>query len=756
MSGMFPDLSIPKAHNQIEDWCKSVLESIEKYYSAYYDDYRQRDFENFNLYNGTFDKDQYAYVTDTYSNASPARLVNYPLMKHVIERVVGDFLTHPLEFDIDIVNEDAVSRKHEEKIGLVAEALLRPIRRDIEKATGVKLTPDKFGMAIPENIDEFMNMNFRENTEEVVYYGIDHLKKKHKFQDIFKRGLYDLCITGKEFYRVDVIGGDPQIRRVDPRNIIYDIDIDHEDISKAEFVAEQQLMTISEIVAEYREWLTPEDIRSLEELRQMTQATIAERYDEYYRWFKFYNNYLTKIRVVTCEWRAHREVRVKVSENKYDPEHPFIKILPDDYKVKKGEKNIEYREIVEVWETTRIGPDIYVRMQARPNQVRREDFGYADVPLSYVGAIKYNIDGRTISLVDCMKQIQILYNITMYNIELVMARSSGKAVVYDVAQKPDNLDLDDVAYQAKNHGFIFINTAQEGDQVRTSFNQFQQIDFTMSNALTQLINLKVMLEGTLSTLTGVTPSALGTDPNAPVGTTEAGAAASSIMTQSLYYLHSKTMEDVMTRVTDYLKVAWAGKKKFTFPLGEKGVKFLELLADDDIALNDYSIFIKNSYKEVKSKELIGSLAEAALRGGQIGFLELIKVINADTSKEAEKVLERSIKATKEMNAQIRQQEAEAQQAALQQQGQVEQGKLQVAAQGNQAKVEAAKIAAQGKIKAEEVEQKGKLAYEDHRFIKDIDRMAFQTSSDTGEPSLIELSEKPLGASKGAPAEKMQK
>lgn len=745
MSGMFPDLTVPKKVSEIEEWCKSVLESIEKYYSAYYDDYRQRDFENFNLFNGIFDKDQYAYVTDTYSNASPARLVNYPVMKHIVERVVGDFLVQPLEFDIDSVNEDAVSQKHEKKIGMVAEGLLRPYRRQIEEASGIELTPDKFGIAIPDNIDEFMNMTFRENTEEVMYYGIDHLKKKHRFQDIFKRGLYDLCITGKEFYRVDIVGGDPQIRRVDPRNIIYDIDIDHEDISKSEFVAEQQLMTVSEIISEYREWLTGNEIRNLEELRQLTQATIAERYDEYYRWFKFYNNYLTKIRVVTTEWRAHREVRVKVSENKYDLEHPFVKILPDDYKPKKGEKNIEYREIVEVWEATRIGPDIFVRMQARPTQPRREDYGYGDVPLSYVGAIKYNIDGRTISLVDCMKQIQILYNITMYNIELVMARSSGKAVVYDVAQKPDNLDLDDVAYQAKNHGFIFINTAQEGDQLRTSFNQFQQIDFTMSNALTQLINLKVMLEQTLSTLTGVTPSALGANPDAPVGTTEQGAAASSLMTQSLYHLHSKAMEEVMTRVTDYMKIAWGGRKKFTFPLGEKGVKFLELLAGEDLAMNDYSIFIKNSYKEAKTKELITNLSEAALRGGQIGFLELIKVMNADTAKEAEKVLERSIKATKELNEQIRQQEQQMQQAAIAQKAQADQGKLQVAAQGNQAKIEAAKIAAQGKIRAEEVEQKGKRDYEDHRFVKDIDRMAFQASALGEDPSLIELAEKPLGA-----------
>ncbi len=511
--GLFPDLSVPKEKAEIPEWCRQTVESIEKYYTAYYDDYRQRDFENFNLFNGIFDKEQYAYVTDTYANTNPARLVDFPIMKHVIDRVVGDFLSTPLKFTLHSINKDAVHRQFDKKVTMVFESLIRPYRRKIEEIAGFSLTPDTIGLAIPDNLDEFGKMNFRENVEDVIYNGIESLKMKYKWQDIFKRGLYDLCITGKEFYKIEIVGNDPIIRRVDPRNLIYDIDVDVEDLSRAEFVAEQRLMTVSEIIHEFREWLLPEDILALEELRQLTQATLAERYDEYYRWYKFYNSYLTHIRVIQTEWRAHREIRVKVSENKYDPEHPHIKFLPDDYKKKAGEQ-IEYREVVEVWEATRIGPDIYVRMRPSLIQPRREEWGYGDAPLSYIGAIQYNIDGRTISLVDTMKQIAILYNITMYNIELIMARSAGKSVVYDVSQKPENLELDDVIYQAKNHGFIFIDTAQEGNQLGRSFNQFQQVDFTMSQALTQLINLKVMLEQTIQKLTGINDAAIRIDDKA--------------------------------------------------------------------------------------------------------------------------------------------------------------------------------------------------------------------------------------------------
>lgn len=740
----FPDLTVPKEIDKIEEWGIGVLEGIEKYYSAYYDDYRQRDFENFNLYNGIFDKEQYAYVTDTYSQTSPARLVNYSIMKHMIDSVVGEYLSQPLRFSVEVANKDAVSQKHERKVGFISEALLRPYRAKIEEMMGFGLTPDTIGLAIPDNIDEFSKMTFRENVEDVVHNGLDHLIEKHRFQDTFKRGLYDLCISGKEFYKAEIVGNDPVIRRVDPRNIIYDIDVDREDLTHAEFIAEQRLITVSDIIHEFREWLHPEDIRTLEELRSIVEATLLDRYDEAYRWFKFYNSYLTHIRVVQVEFRAHREVMVKVSENKYDPEHPFIKVLPDDYEPKKGEK-IEYREVVEVWEATRIGPDIYVRIRPSPIQVRREEWGYADVPMSYVGAIHYNIDGRTISLVDVMKNLAILYNITMYNIELVMARSAGKAVVYDVAQKPGKMEIDDIVYQAKNHGFIWINSAQEGMQLRTGFNQFQQIDFAMSNALTQLINLKLMIEQTLQTLTGLNPARLGAiQADAPVGTTESKVQQSSFITQPLFYLHKKTIEDVMTRLTDLIKRAWAGRKEFVFPLGERGVKFLKLLADEDLNMNDYAIHIRNSFKDMKNKQVIEGMSEAALRGGQITFLDLIKTINADTAKEAEKVLEKSLKATQQLNEQIRQQEMQIRQEANQVAAQGQQVKVAMAQGQDKSRVAAAQIAAEGKMETERIEQRGKKDYEDHRYLRDLDRRAFEEGAINQEPTLLELSREGVG------------
>jgi len=63
--------------------------------------------------------------------------------------------------------------------------------------------------------------------------------------------------------------------------------------------------------------------------------------------------------------------------------------------------------------------------------------------------------------------------------------------------------MEDVMYQAKNYGFIYVDSSAEGAQIGNKGNQFTAVDLTMSNALTQLINLKVTIEDTIETMTGV-------------------------------------------------------------------------------------------------------------------------------------------------------------------------------------------------------------------------------------------------------------
>jgi hypothetical protein len=482
--GIFPKQNIPESQKTVE-WCKKNILAMLAYqnYTTKFNRERKKDYENYLLYNGVFDPKQFEYITDTYGITSPARLVNHPMIAPKIDLLVGEFMSQPLDFGVEAVNEAAVVKKLDKKVKLVAEKVLKEVRAEIEKELGITFEEEDMGLEIPDDIDKFLKLNGRETVEQMVFIGLQHLIQKYSLQHIFKQGLYDIAITSKEFYNCSVKQGDPYVRRVDPRSLIYDISSDTECLQDSAWVAEERYLTVNEIIDEYGDYLTPEQVVAVEKLRYESKDYF-NKYNKPYRWY-FQDDASSpmRVRIVTAEWKSIKMLKVKLSENKHDPETPFRKILPDDYKMKKGD-NVEKKAYTDIWTATMIGHDIVVNARSKPNQIRRED-NYAVSCLSYVGVIKNNIDSITLSIVDSLKNIQMLYNIVMYHIELSLARSGGKAVVYDTSQKPKGISLDNVFYHAKNSGVIPINTKQEGNQVG-GFNQFQQIDFTLSNSVQQL------------------------------------------------------------------------------------------------------------------------------------------------------------------------------------------------------------------------------------------------------------------------------
>ena len=369
--------------------------------------------------------------------------------------------------------------------------------------------------------------------------------------------------------------------------------------------------------------------------------------------------------------------------------------MPDTYRRRKGDK-IETKWVDDIWEATMIGGKILVNARRRDNQVRSVD-DPGKTPLSYVGCIKGNTAGAPASMVDLLDNIQMLYNIVVYQIELAMARSGGKAVVYDVSQLPTNvgMDIQQVLYHLKTDGIIPINSKDEGNQM-SSFNQFQQIDFTLSQSVQQLINLKVMLEDMAGQISGVTRQREGAVGQYEyVGNVQRSVVQSSTITESWFYSHGEVKQRVLERLCNLMKVCWAGGKKAGMILGDGAYKFLNVMPD--IALQDYGVYVGDSGKDDSMKQVVQQLAQAALQAGSVDLLGVIKVLRADTMTEAEKVLEQAMSEMQKQQQQTMQEQMQAQQA----QAQAEQAKFEAEAQlkklDNDAKLQVAQIGAESRL-----------------------------------------------------------
>tara|TARA_R100000322_G_scaffold90976_1_gene56587 strand:+ start:3880 stop:6183 length:2304 start_codon:yes stop_codon:yes gene_type:complete len=681
-----------------QEWCEQVLHAIVSYMGiedGAYSSSRTKDIRNYQIYNGVLNQSDYKYITEQYGLTYPARLVNYPIITPKVDLLIGEEIRRPVDMKVTTVNKDAVIRKHDHKVGLMMRELLNDFHNEIREQMNIDVLDEGQGMPVPEDIETYMKYNYREMIEETAQDGLEYISNRYNLKDVFKEGFRDLLVTSKEFFKISIQNGDPYVRRIDPRNIIFDESSHSDYLDDACWVGEERWLSINEINDEYKDSLTTDDLLELDKMRSAYAGGDIDNYNSGFDWIDVGYGRETRIRVVSAEWKSLRAIKFKLSENKYDPDRPFRKMVKDTYKKRKGE-NIQTKWVDDIWEATMIGGKILVNARRRDNQVRSVD-DPGKTPLSYVGCIKGNTAGAPASMVDLLDNIQMLYNIVVYQIELAMARSGGKAVVYDVSQLPTNvgMDIQQVLYHLKTDGIIPINSKDEGNQM-SSFNQFQQIDFTLSQSVQQLINLKVMLEDMAGQISGVTRQREGAVGQYEyVGNVQRSVVQSSTITESWFYSHGEVKQRVLERLCNLMKVCWAGGKKAGMILGDGAYKFLNVMPD--IALQDYGVYVGDSGKDDSMKQVVQQLAQAALQAGSVDLLGVIKVLRADTMTEAEKVLEQAMSEMQKQQQQTMQEQMQAQQA----QAQAEQAKFEAEAQlkklDNDAKLQVAQIGAESRL-----------------------------------------------------------
>ena len=674
----FPRQNIPESQKD-EEWHMNTVDAIisQSRQNTRYLSTRKNDHENYLIVNGDFDNKQFEYVTDMYGITAPARLVNYPIILPKLDLLAGELISQPLQYTVNVVNRNAIRRKNEKRTQIAAEVILKPIRREIEKVIGMPLPDEDLGAEIPEDVDAYTKMNFRDHVEEMVYTGLSYCSQKWGLDQVFKRGFYDLGITGKEFYRVMLKNGDPYVERCDPRSMLYDIDSDKENIKDSKYAGVDNWYTVNEILDTYNLYLNKEQIDEIEELEQQDTAWYQEQNSQYDN-YTFANGESMKVRVVDVQWRSFRSVKYKVSPNKYDPSIDYHKRVKDNYKAKKGEKVVT-KVTNDVRQAVKIGHNILIKWGRKPNQIRYEE-NYSNTSLDFFGAIRNNFNGQTLSVVDSLKNIQILYNIVMYQIELALARSGSKAIVYDVSQKPKNVPLEDVMYHAKNSGLILINSRQEG---MSNFNQFQSIDFTLSQSVAQMTNLKIMLEDTADKLTGISAARAGVTKSGDlVGGTERNVMQSTLITAPLFDLHYNLVGDVLEGLCALMKPAWGMEGRMANIFGDMGMQTFKI--DKSIALDEYGIFVENSGREVQRKQSMLALMDRYASSGNLDPMAAIKAVNADNATEVESVLVQGLEAVQAASLDMEQQ-----QMALQEQtNQINAEKTAVSVKVAQIKAEA--------------------------------------------------------------------
>ena len=700
-------------------WGQTCIDELEKITYGDFDyngrSSRYRKQINYDLYNGKLDQQDFQYVLNPFGFSEaefPATMQHYDIISPKLQLLIGEEIKRPFNFKVVTHDPEAISKIEAVKKKMMMEFLYSVVvspeeqmAEQIKQQQQAQTDPERAAMEQPKTpaeIEKYIHYEYQDIREITAQRILEYLTREDNLELKFNQGFKDALIAGEEIYWVGEISGNPSVRLCNPLDVRVILDPDSPWIEEAQAVIEERWLTLSTVLDEYYQSLSPKEIDRLEQGFTGNDNYMSDGLNYPANEFNIINynrldsvgsgvfdpNHIRAyrkdgmIRVIQVEWKSMRKVGIITYQDDFGTEQEDIvdEIYEvPEYAIKDGDTytfdnmTLKWYWVSEYWEGTKIAEDIYCNIQPKKNQ-RRDMNNPSEVKSGYVGFIYNERNSESISLIDRMKPFQYLYNIIYYRTELALAKSKGKVALMDISQIPssEGWDVSKWMYYLESMGVMFINSREEGNRSRdvAPFNQFQSIDLSMGNYINTHVQLLETIKTELGELSGVSRQRQGqVQTSELVGNTERAVTQSSHITEFWFYNHNECKKRVLTALVDVAKMSYRNGRKIQYIGDDMQRTFLNVEAND-FTNSSYGVFVSNSAKDDKALETLKSLAQSALQAGVVTFTDVAKILNSDSIVKVRKDLEAS-----QANAEKKQQEA--QQAEQQAAQQAQQAQMQM-------------------------------------------------------------------------------
>jgi len=626
---------------------------------------------NYDLYSDILDQSDIEQVCNplgVLGMEAPAKVQNYPICNPKIDLLVGEAINRKFDWKVRVLNDDAISQKEVE----LKEQFSKMMQSHLQDQN---LTEDK----MQEELKRFSNyanyeyQDLREVTStRILQYLTKHLRMDYKWS----KGLKDAFICAEEIYQVDIVAGEPVFNRLNPLNVATARSGDSPYIEDSDVITITGYHSPGKIIDDYHEYLTPAQVTQIEQGSGRTtgsskgldigrKSDLALNVDDAIDLALLENNldYGSpfdkdgNIRVSKVYWKSLRKMlKVKFYDEFGDEQY---ELFDETYKVKedKGEE-AEILWVNEWWEGHKIGGGssdvddesaIYVRMQPRPLQFRSLENPSKCYP-GIIGTIYNTNDNVGVSLMDRMKPYQYLYNILAYNTELAIAKNKGKIMRLDLAQIPENWDVDKWMSFAQGMSIGVYDSFKEGNKGASQGKlaggmsaQSPVIDMEMGNTIQLYMNMMSFIKQEMGEIAGVDRSRQGQiQAREAVGNVERSMTQSSHITEYWFLEHDQLKIRCLEALLETAKFAWRDKKnkKVQYVLDEGSTVILNI---DVQKVNEceYGLNINNSSNNAELLNSMKQLAHASIQNGILNFSQLIDIFSTDSMASIRRKIQKS-------------------------------------------------------------------------------------------------------------------
>lgn len=647
---------------------------------------------NYDLFNNKINKDDFEYICKPFGDGVgelPAEFTNKDIISGKIKALIGMEARRPFSWKIVATNPEATTRREQEEVELLKQyinnTILAPIQQEIEQkyaeeSKGRELTQEEqqqiqqkiseeLKSRTPKEVKKYMEREHQDPAEILSQQIIEYLLEKQDIRTKFNLGWKHGLISGREIFWVGELNGEPVIRVINPLRFNCDSSNEGLYIEDGEWATYRTYMLPSEIVSYFGSELTPKEIDDI--------------YDNYskgesleYSDFNFSDlstlSGQTGIRVLHCEWKGLKAIKFLTTIDLETGEE-YEDIVDETYQLnpEAGDLSIRTEWIPTKYEGYKIGKDIYVYMREVPGQNKDLDNLY-NCKLSYVGAYYDDTNSSSTSLVDRMKYYQYLYNIIWYRIELLIASDEGKSMLLNTNMIPttSDLSLEQWMYYLKVNKIGLLDPTEEGNKGGSDVTQgVKEIDLSLISDIRKYMELLEYIERRCGESVGITKQVEGQIRNNElVRNTQQALTQSANILEPYFEIHNNIKRNVLQSLIEVAKATYSNyqPKYLNYVLDDMTRRMVEI--DYDLLDNSsYAIFISNSAKSAEALETVKQLSHAAMQNQLIELSDIITIMNASSSKEAEEILKVAEKerverqqAQQSQQIQAQQQEAQAQ------------------------------------------------------------------------------------------------
>lgn len=601
---------------------------------------------NYNLINGKVDYSVgFNYITDPFGlqdqfGGSPAKLRNIPIIQTKINNLLGSELKRKFKYKAICTGGRGVNQKEQKKI----EYLRQFFKNDVYKELGID--PDHLpeNFQDPKQIVDYFNYEYDALVEIYANSILKQVEREDNLKIKFNTGFKHVTAVAEEIYRIYKKNDKPTTRVVDPRYFWFYKSDESPFIEDSVMCKEQRQISVAEIVDEYSEYFTPEDWTTLDRLISNVQG-ITSVYSgisgslidfNYKRLIKDFANMLD---VSEVAWASQKKIGWLTYFDEFDKEQKQL-ILDENFKLTDKQKidsrnKIEWKWITEWWEGTRIGTTgscIYIRI--KPCEVQINGKG------PYLGAIYNDLNSKATSIVDYLKPISHLYDITFYRFEDEMSKAQGKKVVMDSALLPAGMSMDKWMYNFSTSNIIWINSAQEGtEELKAKFNQFSSIDLTLSQNIQGYMIYMNKLEMLMDKITGVNPQREG-EAN-PYGSNDLyknATANSYTITEPYFFLHDIVKRNVLNYIVEFAKYCYKDSERDMAFLNSDLIRESIQFDPEELHMSRLGVFIADMQEDEELLTFIKENAQASIQNQMADFVDIVEALKTNSPSEAIEIL----------------------------------------------------------------------------------------------------------------------